>query len=323
MKNLIFIYLAFFTIVATGQTNTFPNSGNVGIGTLTPTRKLHVVGTGLFTTQTTGSNLPGIFIKPDEGSLELASAINNVTYIDFKGFNSLSSDYIGRLRYMFGEGFNFYVSSLSIPSFTIRENGNVGINIASPTEKFQIGKTFVFHDGGHDVIFFSADSNGDLDATKYAAEIRFNPVNGKLSLGTSELITSIPVTALTIDRLGRIGIGTSNPDEKLTIKGKIHAEEVKVDLFVPPSDYVFQKYFTGVSNLKPDYEMLSLSQVESFIKENYHLPEIPSAKDIQDNGIELGEMSNLLLQKIEELTLYIIEQNKRIEALESQINEIK
>lgn len=117
--------------------------------------------------------------------------------------------------------------------------------------------------------------------------------------------------------VGKLGIGTANPDEKLTVKGKIHAEEIKVDLLVP-ADYVFQKYFTGSSTLKPDYEMPSLNEIESFVKENHHLPNIPSASEIQENGLQLGEMNNLLLQKVEELTLYILEQNKRIEALEIQ-----
>lgn len=120
--------------------------------------------------------------------------------------------------------------------------------------------------------------------------------------------------------VGKLGIGTANPDERLTVKGKIHAEEIKVDLAVP-ADYVFQKYFTGFSSLKPDYVMPSLNEIETFVKQNHHLPNIPSAKEIQQNGLQLGEMNNLLLQKVEELTLYIIEQNKRIEALEAKVAE--
>lgn len=120
----------------------------------------------------------------------------------------------------------------------------------------------------------------------------------------------------------RVGIGTENPDATLTVKGKIHAEEVKVDLNVP-ADYVFEKYFTGISTLKADYEMLSLSQVEQFIKANHHLPDVPSAKTIQEEGLLLKEMTNLLLQKVEELTLYTIEQEKRINTLESQLKENK
>ena len=119
-----------------------------------------------------------------------------------------------------------------------------------------------------------------------------------------------------------IGIGSSNPDEKLTVKGKIHAEEVKVDLNVP-ADYVFEKYFTGYSNLKPDYNFLTLEEIESFIRQNNHLPDIPSAKVIKEEGLHLKEMTNLLLQKVEELTLYTIEQEKRLNEQEKLIEELK
>jgi hypothetical protein len=117
-----------------------------------------------------------------------------------------------------------------------------------------------------------------------------------------------------------VGIGTLNPDSKLTVKGKIHAEEVKVDLNVP-ADYVFQKYFDGYSEINPKYNMLTLVEIESFIKVNKHLPEIPSAKEIQQEGLYLGEMTNLLLQKIEELTLYTIDQEKRIAVMESKLSQ--
>lgn len=119
---------------------------------------------------------------------------------------------------------------------------------------------------------------------------------------------------------GNVGIGSANPDEKLTVKGKIHAEEVIVDLDVP-ADYVFQKYFTGLSDLKPDYELISLNDLEEFIEENHHLLDIPSADETKDKGLELGKMNNLLLQKIEELTLYILEQNNWIEDLENRLDE--
>ncbi len=116
----------------------------------------------------------------------------------------------------------------------------------------------------------------------------------------------------------RVGIGTSNPDSRLTVKGKIHCEEVKVDLSVP-ADYVFEKYYTGDSELNKDYVMPTLEEVEAYTKENHHLPEIPSAQEIKNNGLKLKEMTNLLLQKIEELTLYTIEQEKRIKALEAKL----
>ncbi len=119
-----------------------------------------------------------------------------------------------------------------------------------------------------------------------------------------------------------IGIGTANPDEKLTVKGKIHAEEVRVDLYIPP-DFVFQKYYTGTSSLNNRYIMPTLEEVETFTKKNYHLPEIPSAKEIKEKGLHLKEMTTLLLQKVEELTLYTIEQEKKIKKQQERIQKLE
>ncbi|WP_410006982.1 DUF3430 domain-containing protein [Aequorivita nionensis] len=121
---------------------------------------------------------------------------------------------------------------------------------------------------------------------------------------------------------GRIGIGTTHPDQKLTVKGKIHAEEVIVDLNVPP-DYVFEKYYTGESTLNPNYKMFGLKEIENFTRLNHHLPNVPSAEQIQKDGLKLSEMTSILLQKIEELTLYTIEQEKRIKNLETKLESNK
>ncbi len=106
---------------------------------------------------------------------------------------------------------------------------------------------------------------------------------------------------------GYLGIGTASPDSKLTVKGNIHAEEVKVDLSVPGPDYVFEE----------GYDLKSLEEVQSYIQEHGHLPNIPPAKEMEANGIELGEMNMKLLEKIEELTLYLIQLKK---SSENQIN---
>jgi hypothetical protein len=111
-----------------------------------------------------------------------------------------------------------------------------------------------------------------------------------------------------------VGIGTKNPDAKLTVAGNIHAQEVKVTTTagaVP--DYVFAN----------DYKLKSLEEVESFIKENSHLPEIPSAKEIEKNGLMLAEMNMNLLKKIEEMTLYMIEVNKKLEIQNLEIQLLK
>lgn len=113
---------------------------------------------------------------------------------------------------------------------------------------------------------------------------------------------------------GNVGIGTGTPDEKLTVKGKIHAQEVKVDLLgalVP--DYVFAN----------DYKLKSLKEVEAYIKQNNHLPEIPSAQEIEKKGLMLAEMNMSLLKKIEEITLYMIEMKKENEKIKKENQEIK
>ncbi|RXG11376.1 interleukin-like EMT inducer protein [Leeuwenhoekiella aestuarii] len=112
---------------------------------------------------------------------------------------------------------------------------------------------------------------------------------------------------LALDYLGNVGIGLDNPDEKLTVKGNIHSQEVRVDLAgVIAPDYVFEK----------NYDLISISEVEKFINLEGHLPKIPSAEELEQEGLNLKEMNLKLLEKIEELTLYIIEQEKRLTSLE-------
>ncbi|MBL4662667.1 MAG: hypothetical protein JKY22_03710 [Flavobacteriaceae bacterium] len=123
---------------------------------------------------------------------------------------------------------------------------------------------------------------------------------------------------------GKIGIGTETPDELLTVKGKIHTQEVLVDLngAVAP-DYVFEKYFLGTSEIKPRYSMLSLSEIEIYIEKHHHLPGIPSATELNENGLALKEMNLALLEKVEELTLYVIAQQKEIDVLKEKVSKIE
>lgn len=122
------------------------------------------------------------------------------------------------------------------------------------------------------------------------------------------------ITPILIKSDGKVGINTSTPDESLTVRGKIHTAEVKVDTDsdVYP-DYVFEE----------NYQLRSLNDLAGFIKQNKHLPEIPTAKDAKENGIFLKEMNLLLLKKIEELTLYQIESNKQIESLKKEVEQLK
>jgi len=113
------------------------------------------------------------------------------------------------------------------------------------------------------------------------------------------------------NKQGKVGIGTHHPGSfKLAVEGKIGAREIQVTNVNPWPDYVFAK----------DYDLPSLSEVEAYIQQNQHLPNVPSAKVVAKEGIELGKMNATLLRKVEELTLYMIQQNK-INAQQAQIIE--
>lgn len=111
---------------------------------------------------------------------------------------------------------------------------------------------------------------------------------------------------MTILPNGNVGIGTTNPSYKLSVKGNIRSEELVVE--TGWADYVFEKSY----NLKPLYE------VEAFILKNKHLEGIPSAKEIQTNGLAVGAVQARMMEKIEELTLYIIELKKELDSLKKQ-----
>jgi hypothetical protein len=121
----------------------------------------------------------------------------------------------------------------------------------------------------------------------------------------SNSVSCILIAAAT----GNVGIGTDNPTYKLSVNGNIRSKEVVVE--TGWADYVFQK----------NYKLPSLRDVEKYIELNKHLPNIPSAAEIETNGLHLGDTQKKMMEKIEELTLYLIEANKRIERLEQLIKE--
>ena len=102
-----------------------------------------------------------------------------------------------------------------------------------------------------------------------------------------------------------MGIGTFNPDYKFSVNGNIRSKEVVVENGW--ADYVFDK----------EYKLLSLEEVEEFVRDNKHLPNIPSAREIEEKGLALGDLQKRMMEKIEELTLYIIQLKRDIDELKS------
>ncbi|GAB4278131.1 MAG: hypothetical protein Kow0068_01660 [Marinilabiliales bacterium] len=200
-------------------------------------------------------------------------------------------------------------------TYLATEDGNVGIGTNTPNENLTIKAP----DGDNPGIALRAENGFTGDITYYNNNvltflIRMGETGG--SLDFQDRSSGTVKSRLYIENDGKIGIGTKNfactdcDQYRLFVKDGIRTEEVKVDIAANNgwADYVF----------KSDYDLLSIDELENYIKDNGHLPNIPSADDVYNEGINLGEMNAKLLEKIEELTLYIIELNKRIENLENK-----
>ncbi len=195
-------------------------------------------------------------------------------------------------------------------------DGNVGIGVPNPATKLEINGNFsnTLGSGGTLILFDNDQSRRNriiLGADDFGAYIK--SITSDLGTGTDAISfrNSIGEKIMTIAENNNVGIGTDNPgDWKLAENGKIRAKEIKVE--TGWSDFVFYD----------DYKLPSLEEVKNYIEEKGHLKDIPSAKEVEENGVFLGEMDSKLLQKIEELTLYTIEQEDRIKKLEELVSKL-
>lgn len=255
------------------------NTGNVGIGINAPLAPLH--------------------IKNDNEALRIEGATPYISFKDstdvLKGFlQNFNNDlYLGTPSTNVTGKMEFYLKNL--PLMTITPTGNVGIGTTTPGQKLTVQTPNNSYGISH------ISDQGNILATNIGGTSAgigtFSYTNMRIF---SNSLSRIFVAAAT----GNVGIGTDNPTSKLSVVGNVRAYEVVVENNW--ADYVFDEA----------YNLPLLSEVEKFIQLNKHLPNIPSAKEIKEKGLSVGDTQKRMMEKIEELTLYMIEANKKIEALE-------
>lgn len=285
------------------------DNGYIGIGTTSPDSKFHVRDGATSFSWTPSTGTVGIF----------ESSISNRAFVTILGKSTGQSELwlgdesrqnSGRIRYEHDtEGLEFWTDGNN--RMTLDNNGNVGIGTTNPSARLDISSTSIpgmIVKSNIDPAYIESSNTGFGGTTLSVYSARSSPGTNPLLLVGSATNPS----AFEIESGGNVGIGTTTPDSKLTVAGKIHSQEVKVTVNAG-ADFVFD----------PKYQLRTLEQTEEFIKSNKHLPEIASEKEMLENGLEVGKMNIKLLQKIEELTLYMIEMNKKVEAQNERIEQLE
>lgn len=251
-----------------------------------------------------------------------------------KGFSYLDGDgYLTQQALTSALGQKFVVNTTKT-AMTMLSNGNVGIGTTTPGTSLNIVGTVRVNSGTiqldnnqsisakntsgtyASIFFGGGDNNAYIgDYNGLFSQTKFVSGHGGYSFATG---TSGGTNRMVIDTSGNVAIGTNNPQGyKLAVNGSMIATSIKVKSYGSWPDYVF----------KPSYNLLSLSEVKSYIDQNQHLPDMPSEQEVAKNGVDLGEMVKLQTKKIEELTLYLIQQkdesDKQNKAQQEQINQLK
>ena len=243
------------------------------------------------------------------GPLEVKAPYNGTSQLIV---NSTSSS--GELRFSengSAKGFVWYSPSNNLMAFgrgnwtnslTVTSDGKFGFGTSAPKGQLEIKGPY---NGNSQLIINTTSSNGELRFSENGSVkgfVWYSPSNDLMAFGRGSTPNSLFATSD-----GKFGVGITNPSEKLHVNGNIRA--------TAPiwADFVFES----------EYKLRTLEEVEQHINEKGHLPGIPSEAEVTENGINLGEMDAKLLQKIEELTLYLIEQNKEIKELRQEVSALK
>ncbi|SDW58156.1 hypothetical protein SAMN05444410_10411 [Hydrobacter penzbergensis] len=296
--RVILIITLLLSNIIIAQTNTFPASGNVGIGTVSPRSALHVEGI---------SGLPPTSGNTNAGRMRLNGAGNIA--LDFGALEN-ASPYPAWIQV---HDANNWASNF--PLLLNPNGGNVGIGTTSPNTWLTVKGANT--NGYGQLSIQSSDANNAARATwyyngAYIGEIGTTGADLYNLAGNNSLFYAGGVERVRITSGGNVGIGTTTPPEKLSVNGNIKTQKLIVTQ-LGWSDYVFDK----------GYKLRSLQNLETFIKENKHLPEVPTAKEVGSKGINVGDNQALLLKKMEEMTLYMIAMNRDIKLLKKENKELK
>ncbi|NVK66642.1 MAG: hypothetical protein HWE22_18765 [Flavobacteriales bacterium] len=219
---------------------------------------------------------------------------------------------------------NLYLKTNSTPRLTVSgSNGYVGIGTTNPQDRLHVEGNLLMPSGTQVRLGTEEPNSGHVRmlVSTTAYYNNFWDIKGNLYFRRNNTGSNQgAIMGLQHDGTVTIGVWekydnsvTDTQGHKLMVNGGILCEKIKVIADVPNSDHVFGD----------DYNLLPLTEVKSFVEQNKHLPEVPSAQEFQENGYNVGEMDDLLLRKVEELTLYIIDQNETIELLKQKIEQLE